>query len=226
MRMLVIEDEHKIANAIKQGLEQERYAVDIAYDGDEGLATAQAEQYDLIVLDRMLPGDVDGIDICKRLRAENNHTPILMLTAKDQVRDRVTGLDAGADDYLIKPFSFEELLARIRALLRRPHEGLSTILAVADLSLDVAHYTVKRGDNLIALSSKEFALLEYLLRNPGRVLSKANIISHVWDFDADILPNTVEAYIGYLRTKVDRAFPGQPQLLHTIRGFGYKIGVE
>jgi len=226
MRMLVVEDEHKIANAIKQGLEQERYAVDVAYDGDEGLNTALTDEYDLIVLDRMLPGDVDGIDICRELRIKQVHTPILMLTAKDQIRDRVSGLDAGADDYLVKPFSFEELLARIRALLRRPPEGLSAELTLADLSLDTITYTVKRAGKTIALSSKEFALLEYLLRNQGRVLSKANIITHVWDFDADILPNTVEAYIGYLRTKIDRPFADKPALIHTVRGFGYKIGLD
>jgi DNA-binding response OmpR family regulator len=222
MRILVIEDEHKIANAIKRGLEQEKFAVDVAYDGDDGLASAQGDDYDLIVLDRMLPGNTDGIAVCKQLRSEKRHMPIIMLTAKDQIKDRVSGLDAGADDYLIKPFSFEELLARIRALLRRPTSTIGTVLKVADLSLDTVTYEVKRGDKKISLSSKEFALLEYLLRNPGRVLSKTNIIAHVWDFDADVLPNTVEAYIGYLRQKIDRPFDA-PDLLHTVRGFGYKI---
>jgi DNA-binding response OmpR family regulator len=225
MRLLVIEDEHKIANALKQGLEQERYAVDLAYDGDEGLRTALADEYDLIVLDRMLPGSIDGLAVCRELRLHKKHMPILLLTAKDQVRDRVAGLDAGADDYMVKPFSFEELLARIRALLRRPHDELGTILKVDDLELDVARSEVRRGGTLISLSQKEFALLEYLLRNQGRVLAKTNIISHVWDFDADILPNTVEAYIGYLRTKIDRPFKHKP-LIHTVRGFGYKVGAE
>lgn len=221
MRVLVIEDEHKIANAIRQGLEQERYAVDVAYDGSEGLATALGDAYDLILLDRMLPG-IDGVEICKELRAKGQHVPILMLTAKDQVRDRVSGLDAGADDYVVKPFSFEELLARIRALLRRPHDAMGTVLTVGDLTLDVASYDVRRAGKSITLSSKEFALLEYLMRNPGRVLSKSNIITHVWNFDADILPNTVEAYIGYLRNKIDKPF-SKPPLIHTVRGFGYKV---
>jgi DNA-binding response OmpR family regulator len=222
MRILIVEDEHKIAQALKRGLEQEHYAVDLAFDGDDGLATAEAENYDLIVLDRMLPGK-DGIAICQELRKQGNHTPILMLTAKDHVRDRVQGLDAGADDYLVKPFSFEELLARMRALLRRPHEAMSTVLEVADLQLDPANYTVVRQGTVINLSSKEFSLLEYLMRNAGRVLSKDTIMSHVWDFDADILPNTVEVYIGYLRNKIDKPFDAEP-LIHTRRGFGYTLG--
>jgi DNA-binding response OmpR family regulator len=219
VRILIVEDEHKIAQALKRGLQHEHYAVDLAFDGEEGLAAARAEQYDVIVLDRMLPGK-DGIAICQELRAEGNHTPIVMLTAKDHVRDRIQGLDAGADDYLVKPFSFEELLARIRALLRRPHETTNTVLAVADLTLDPANFVVSRANKPITLSSKEFALLEYLMRNAGRVLSKDLITAHVWDFDADILPNTVEVYIGYLRNKIDRPFP-TPNLIHTRRGFGY-----
>lgn len=226
MRILVVEDEHKIANAIKRGLEQERFAVDVAYDGDDGLATALGDEYDLIVLDRMLPGDVDGINICRQLREKRMHVPVLLLTAKDQVRDRVEGLDAGADDYLVKPFSFEELLARIRALLRRPTNDLGTVLKVGDLTLDTVSFEVKRGTEEITLSSKEFALLEYLMRNQDRVLSKETIISHVWDFDADVLPNTVEAYVGYLRNKIDRPFKGKPELFHTVRGFGYKISAK
>ena len=222
MRILVVEDEHKIAQALKRGLEQDHYAVDLAFDGDEGFASAEAETYDLIVLDRMLPGR-DGVSICQELRKNGNHTPILMLTAKDQVRDRISGLDAGADDYLVKPFSFEELLARMRALLRRPHESVNTVLEVDGLQLDTANYTVVREDTSISLSSKEFALLEYLMRNQGRVLSKDTIMSHVWDFDADILPNTVEVYIGYLRNKIDKPFKG-PNLIHTRRGFGYTLG--
>jgi DNA-binding response OmpR family regulator len=221
VRILIIEDEHKIANAIKQGLEQEYFAVDVVYDGEEGLNTADTGEYDLIVLDRMLPG-MDGIAICNSLRQQKIHTPILMLTAKDQIRDRVEGLDSGADDYLVKPFSFEELLARIRALLRRPHDAQGITLQVQDLTLDTVSYQVKRAGKEISLSSKEFALLEYLMRNAGRVLSKDNIIMHVWDFDSDILPNTVEAYIGYLRNKIDRPFK-TGELIHTVRGFGYKI---
>lgn len=223
MRILVVEDEHKIANAIKKGLSQESFAVDVVYDADEGLASARADEYDLIILDRMLPGEVDGIGICKELRAEGNHTPILMLTAKGAIRDRVVGLDAGADDYLVKPFAFEELLARSRALLRRPQDSLGLTLQVGDLSLDTTTYEVRRGTTAIDLSQREFALLEYLMRNKGRTLSKEMIIQHVWSYDADVLFNTVEVYIGYLRNKIDRPFRDRPQLLKTIRGFGYKL---
>lgn len=222
MRILIVEDEHKIANAIKRGLEQETYAVDVSYDGDDGLGSARTGEYDVIVLDRMLPGSQDGLQICKALRDEGIHTPIILLTAKDQIRDRVAGLNAGADDYLVKPFAFEELLARIKALLRRPHNSTGTILEVADLTLDPVSYEVKRDGKEITLSKREFALLEYLMRNPGRTLSKDNIISHVWDFDADILPNTVEVYMGYIRNKIDKPF--KKHLIKTLRGFGYKIG--
>lgn len=224
MRVLLIEDEHKIANAIARGLQQEKYAVDVEYDGDSGMGAALSESYDLIIIDRMLPGSMEGLDVTREIRAKKIHTPILILTAKDQVRDRVSGLNAGADDYLVKPFSFEELLARVKALLRRPAETKGTVLKVADLSLDTISYEVSRSGKPIKLSSKEFALLEYLMRNRGRVLSKDNIISHVWDFDADILPNTVEVYMGYLRAKVDKPFKKSPDLIHTLRGFGYKIG--
>ncbi|HSX18208.1 MAG TPA: response regulator transcription factor [Candidatus Saccharimonadales bacterium] len=224
MRILVVEDEHKIANAISRGLQQEKYAVDVEYDSDSGLGAALNESYDLMIIDRMLPGSIEGIDICRQVRDNNIHTPILLLTAKDQVRDRVQGLNAGADDYLVKPFSFEELLARVRALLRRPSESKGTILSVGDLTLDTLSYEVKRAGMLIYLSSKEFALLEYLMRNENRVLSKDNIIAHVWDFDADILPNTVEVYMGYLRSKIDKPFKKNPELIHTLRGFGYKFG--
>jgi DNA-binding response OmpR family regulator len=222
MKILLVEDEHKIANAIRQGLKQEGFAVDIAYDADDGLGAATADEYDVIVLDRMLPGSMDGVGIAQELRKQKIHTPILMLTAKSQVRDRVAGLNAGADDYLSKPFSFEELLARVRALMRRPQETQGTVLQVGDLTLDTVSYEVKRAGTPIQLSQREFALLEYLMRGQGRVLSKSNIINHVWDFDADVLPNTVEVYMGYLRNKIDKPFDG-PALIHTVRGFGYKI---
>jgi len=222
MRILIIEDDHKIANAIKKGLEQESYAVDVSYDGKEKLGTALLNKYDLIILDRMLP-DTDGMKIAQMLRQEKNNTPILMLTAKDKTQDKIDGLNAGADDYLVKPFAFEELLARIRALLRRPEKALSDILKVGDLELNRVTFEVKRADQKINLSSKEFALLEYLMRNQGRILTKDNIISHVWDYDADILANTVEVYVGYLRNKIDKIFKDQPALIHTVRGFGYKI---
>ena len=224
MRILIIEDEHKIANALKRGLEQEAFAVDISYDGDEGLAFAQTETYDAIILDRMLPGQVDGLEICRQLRAGKNHTPIIMLTAKDQVTDRVAGLNAGADDYLVKPFAFEELLARIHALLRRPQTAQATTLTVEDLSLNPLSFEVKRADQPISLSRKEFALLNFLMRNAGIVVSKDTIINHVWDFDADVLPNTVEVYMGYLRQKIDKPFSSTRPLINTVRGFGYRIG--
>jgi DNA-binding response OmpR family regulator len=224
MRILLIEDEHKIANAIKQGLVQENYSVDVGYDAESGLGAALHETYDAMIIDRMLPGNVEGLEICRQVRSADIHTPILLLTAKDQIKDRVEGLNAGADDYLIKPFSFEELLARIRALMRRPAESAGTVLTVDDLRLDPVKFEVKRESKTINLSAKEFALLEYMMRNPNRVLSKDSIISHVWDFDADILPNTVEVYIGYLRAKIDKPFP--KPLLHTQRGFGYKLGAK
>ena len=222
MRILVVEDEHKIANAIKKGLEQESFAVDVAYDGESGYDLAVTEDYDVIVLDLLLPG-IDGMEICRKLRADKIHTPILILTAKGQLEDKVKGLNAGADDYLVKPFAFAELLARIRALIRRPKEAMATVLTYEDLSLNTLTFEVKRGDQLIKLSNKEFSLLEYLLRRPGRIFTKDQIIGHVWNYDADILPNTVEVYIGYLRNKIDRPFPQKPPLIHTVRGFGYKI---
>lgn len=225
MRILIIEDDRKIANAIKKGLEQESYATDVSYDGQDGYGQAKTVDYDLIILDRMLPV-IDGLQICRTLREQKNKTPILMLTAKDKISDKVEGLDAGADDYVAKPFSFEELLARVRALLRRPQEFSDNALMVADLTLDRVTFEVNRNSETIALSSKEFSLLEYLMRNPNRILTKSNIIAHVWDYDADILPNTVEVYIGYLRNKIDKPFKNVPSLIHTIRGFGYKLGIK
>lgn len=225
MRVLVIEDEHKIAGALKRGLEQEGYAVDLVFDADEGLSSALTGEHDIIILDRMLPGLIEGVDVCKEVRANNIHTPILMLTAKDQINDRVAGLNAGADDYLVKPFAFEELLARLRALMRRPQDQVGNILSIDDLRLDTITYEVTREGKAISLSSKEYALLEYMLRNQNRVLAKQNLITHVWDYDSDILPNTVEVYIRYLRTKIDQPFKG-PNLIHTVRGFGYKLGIE
>ncbi len=220
MRILVVEDEHRIARAIKEGLEQETYAVDVEFDGESGYGAASAEAYDLIILDVMMPG-MNGYEVCAKLRADGQHTPIIMLTAKDQSKDVVKGLDTGADDYLAKPFSFEVLLARVRALLRRPKQSLGESLDVGDLSLNTTTKQVIRAGQSIQLSSKEYALLEYLMRNQGRILSKNNIISHVWDFDADILPNTVEVFMTYLRGKIDKPF--KSSLLQTVRGFGYKI---
>lgn len=222
MRILVIEDDHKIANAIKKGLEQESFAVDVSFDGKDGLGSALTIEYDLIIIDRMLP-EVDGINICQLLRKKKINTPILFLTAKDKISDRVEGLNAGADDYLVKPFAFQELLARVRALLRRPLNQIENILTIADLSLNTFTFEVKRDQKQVKLSSKEFALLEYMMRNPNRILTKDNIISHVWDYDADILRNTVEVYIGYLRNKIDKPFKNKPELIKTVRGFGYKL---
>lgn len=224
MRILIIEDERKIAQAIRKGLEQETFAVDNCYDGDEGLRYALDEPYDLIILDRMLPL-LDGVTVCQELRKQGKQMPILMLTAKDKVRDRVDGLNAGADDYLVKPFAFEELLARVRSLLRRPAQTLDPVLTCEDLTLNTQTFEVQRAGKTIQLSRKEFALLEYLMR-VQTVVTKDQIMSHVWDYDADILPNTVEVYIGYVRNKIDRNFPKSPALLHTIRGFGYKFGVK
>lgn len=222
MRILVVEDEHRIATSIKKGLEQEKYTVDIAFTGTDGYDLASSEQYDVILLDLLLPG-MDGLTICKRLRAEHNHTPILMLTAKGQIQDKIAGLDNGADDYLTKPFSFEELLARIRALIRRPKQVISTIMHVGNLEIDSTTFEVKRDGTTISLSNKEFMLLEYLARNANKILSKNQIINHVWNYDANILPNTIEVYIKNLRNKIDQPFPTQKPLLSTVRGFGYKL---
>lgn len=223
MRIVVIEDEVKIAQAIKRGLELKGYAVDMVHDADTGLSYAMDSDYDLVVLDRMLPGSMDGVELCRKVREAGRSVPIIMLTARGTLGDKVEGLNSGADDYLVKPFSFEELVARVRALLRRPPTHTGTVIHLGDLSVDTATYCVMRGDSEIRLSSKEYALLEYLLHCRGRVVSKDTIINHVWDEDASVLPNTVEVYIGYLRNKIDRAFPDRPPLLHTVRGFGYKL---
>lgn len=223
MRILVVEDEHRIANSIKKGLEQERYAVDIAYDGNDGFDMASTEEYDLIILDLMLPG-MNGLQICKELRKKQIHSPILILTAKGQIQDKVEGLDSGADDYLTKPFSFEELLARIRALSRRPKNSLDSVLTVGDLDLNSQTFEVFRDKKAIKLSSREFSFLEFLMRHRGKIVTKEQIIAHVWDYDSDILPNTVEVYIKNLRAKIDLPFSGKKPLIQTVRGFGYKIG--
>lgn len=225
MRVLVVEDEHKIAQALKKGLEQESYAVDLAFNGEEGYDLASSEEYAVIVLDLMLP-KLDGITICSKLRQEQIHTPILMLTAKGELEDKVTGLNSGADDYLVKPFAFAELLARIKALTRRPAHTINSKLVVEALTLDSNSYEVKRNSQSINLSKKEFALLEYLMRHQGKILSKDQIIQNIWNYEADVLPNTVEVYIGYLRNKIDKSFPKSNPLIHTVRGFGYKIGKE
>jgi len=222
MKLLVVEDERRIADSIKKGFEQEHFAVDVAYDGQEGYDLATTEDYDAIVLDRMLPKK-DGMEICTNLRQNENHTPILMLTAKSQLNDKVDGLNCGADDYLTKPFSFEELVARIRALTRRPKNTLGSVLTVDDITLDTVAQQVKRAEKAIALSGREFSLLEYLMRNKNRVLSKEQIIGNVWDFESDILPNTVEVTIRNLRSKIEKPFGKSRGIIETVRGFGYKV---
>ena len=217
MRILLVEDEHGIARAIKKGLEQENYAVDVAYDGAGGYDLAISEEYDCVVLDVMLP-EMNGFEIAQKLRSENIHVPILMLTARGELGDKVKGLEVGADDYLVKPFAFEELLARIRALIRRPNKVLKNQIVAGDITINSNSYEVKRAGKSINLSRKEYSLLEYLVRNVNVVLSKEKIISHVWDYDADILNNTVEVYIRNLRKKL-----AKPDIIKTVRGFGYKL---
>lgn len=223
MRLLVVEDEEKIAKALKRGLEIKGYAVDVVKDSDTGLSYAIDPDYDAIILDRMLPGSMDGAEVARKARIEGQQAPILILTARGAVSDKIEGLQSGADDYLVKPFSFDELLARLQALLRRPPLQSNTVLEAGDLQVDTANYAVTRSGKPIRLSRKEFSLLEYLLRHAGQVVTKDMIISHVWDEDALVLPNTVEVYMGYLRNKIDKPFPDSKQLLHTMRGFGYKL---
>ncbi len=223
MRVLLVEDEEKIASAVKRGLELKGYAVDTVADADSGLSYAIDPDYDIIILDRMLPGNKDGLDIARKVRSEGQKAPILILTARGSIADKVEGLNAGVDDYLVKPFSFSELVARMQALMRRPPIPNSAVLKYEDLSLDPAKYEVKRAGKSIKLSNKEFALLDYFIRHAEQILTKDMIINHVWNEDAIVMPNTVEVYIGYLRAKIDRAFPNRPALINTVRGFGYKL---
>jgi two component transcriptional regulator, winged helix family len=223
-KILLVEDESKIANAVARGLKYEGFEVSIASDGEEALILGKDEEFDCIVLDRMLPLK-EGVEVCKELRESNIKTPIIMLTAKSGVNDKIEGLDAGADDYLAKPFSLDELLARIRALLRRPNVILNEEIKVGDLVLNTTTFEAKRNGKTIILSKKEYDLLEYLMRNANKTISKEKIINHVWDFDSDILPNTVEVYMGYLRNKIDKPFKDK-KMLQTVRGFGYKIEGE
>ena len=223
MRILVVEDEEKVASFIQRGLEAEHYTVDVAPDGDTGLARACEGHYDLLILDLMLPRR-DGAAVLRELRARGHALPILLLTARAAVTDKVRGLDLGADDYLTKPFEFAELLARVRALLRRGTAGPAPILALADLALDPATREVTRGGRRIELTAREFALLEFLLRNPGRVLSRAVIAQHVWGVSFDTFTNVIDVYVNYLRRKIDADF--EPKLLHTVRGAGYVLKEE
>ena len=220
MRILVIEDEAKVASFIRRGLEAEGYRVDIAPDGEVGLTQAFDHEYDLVILDVMLPKR-DGLSVLQEMRRHKLPVPVLMLTARDTVADKVTGLDRGADDYLTKPFAFEELLARIRVLLRRGSSLSLSTLSVADLELDLVSREVTRAGIRIELTAKEFALLEFFLRHPGRVLSRVLIAQHVWGVDFDTFTNVIDVYVNYLRKKIDMGFP--TKLIHTVRGAGYAI---
>jgi heavy metal response regulator len=218
MRILVVEDEKKVAGFIKKGLEEETYAVDVAYDGEDGLHFGSEGQYDLIILDIMLP-KIDGLEILSKLRDQGKDTPILLLTAKDAVDDRVTGLNQGADDYLTKPFAFSELLARVRVLLRRGKAEVKTTLMILDLTLDLVSHKVNRGGDEIELTGKEYGLLEYFMRNQEKVLTRTMIAEHVWDYNFDTFTNVIDVYINHLRKKIDKG--RELKLLHTLRGVGY-----
>ena len=209
-----------MASVIKKGLLEQHFAVDCAFDGEEGLYLAEAESYDAIILDLALP-KIDGITICKRLRERKIKTPILILTARSQVEDKVIGLDSGSDDYLVKPFEFSELKARLRALLRRSHNQPEPIINIDDLEIDPLYHTVKRGDKVISLTPKEFAILEYLARHKNEVLTRTQIMEHAWDYNFETLSNVVDVFIATLRKKIDRGF--KKRLIHTIHGVGYKI---
>ncbi len=220
MRILIVEDEKKVASFIKKGLEEEYYAVDIALDGKQGLKFAGSEEYDLIIMDIMLPF-IDGVTLLKEIRSRDINIPVLMLTVKDSLKDKVEGLDAGADDYLTKPFAFEELLARIRALLRRKEKSKSTKLKVGGLVLDLQSHRVCRDDREIILTPKEYAILEYLMRNVNKVVSRTKLIEHVYDYHFDTETNIIDVYINKVRSKVDTNF--EKNLIYTIRGVGYII---
>lgn len=219
MRILIVEDEKKIADFIKRGLKEEGYAADVAYDGQNALFMAQTNDYDLILLDLMLP-KVDGISVCRALRKAKKTMPIIVLTAKDAIKDKVNGLDAGADDYITKPFAFEELLARIRAMLRKDSK-IPTTLSAGGLTLDLVTHRVTRQGKEIALTAKEYALLEYLMRNAGAIVTRTMISEHVWDIEFDTFTNVIDVYINYLRNKIDSGY--DKKLIHTIRGRGYTL---
>ncbi len=223
MKILLIEDEKKVASFIKRGLEEEFFTVDVAYDGEKGEFMALTSEYDLIILDILLPKK-SGLDVLKSLRANKINTPILILTAKGSIEDKIEGLNLGADDYLTKPFVFAELLARVRSLLRRASSEKSNIIRVADLELDVVKHTVKRGDKIIDLTAREFALLEYMIRNKGRVLTRTMIAEHIWDYHFDTGSNIIDVYIRRLRKKIDEGF--SKKLIRTIRGVGYTINEQ
>jgi len=223
MRILVVEDEKKVADFIQKGLEEEHYAVDISHDGENGLYLSEINEYDLVVLDLMLP-KMDGLEVLKRIRKNKNAVPVLILTARHTTDDIVKGLDSGCDDYLAKPFAFAEFLARIRALLRRDRSEKEPILSISDLTLSLVTHRVTRKEKEIELTSKEYALLEYMMRNPGKVLTRAMISEHVWDYHFDSMTNVIDVYVNYLRKKIDKDF--EPKLIHTIRGVGYILKEE
>jgi len=223
MRLLVVEDEKKVASFIKKGLEEEGYVVDLAADGESGLRMALDQVHDLIVLDLHLPKK-NGLRVLQELRAEKVNTPVLLLTVRAAIEDKVLGLDAGADDYLTKPFAFQELQARVRALLRRRAEAEATVLRVGDLTLDPARRLVFRGEEKIDLTLKEFTLLEYFMRNSGRVLTRTMIAERVWGYDFDPMTNVIDVYVNYLRKKIDAA--QERKLIHTVRGVGYVLKAE
>jgi DNA-binding response OmpR family regulator len=223
MRILVIEDEIKVANFIKKGLEEEHYAVDTALDGESGLYLSEVNEYDLIVLDLMIP-KIDGLEVLRKIRGNKNNVPILVVTAKDTTENIVEGLDSGCDDYLTKPFEFQVLLARVRALLRRERVDAEPVLKLADLTLSPVTHKVMRGGKEIELTSKEYALLEYFMRNPNKVLTRTMISEHVWDYHFDSMTNVIDVYVNYLRKKIDRGF--EPRLIHTIRGVGYILSPD
>jgi len=223
MRILVVEDEKKVARFIQQGLEEEHYSVDIAHDGEKGLQMAQELDYDLLIIDLMLPKQ-NGLELTRAYREAKGATPILMLTAKTATEDKVAGLDSGADDYLTKPFAFAELLARVRSLLRRGAKEKSTILSIGNLELDTVTHKAKRGARSIELTAKEYALLEYFLRNKERVLSRTIISEHIWDYNFDTGTNLIDVYVNHLRNKIDTGF--EKKLLHTVRGVGYVMKEE
>jgi DNA-binding response OmpR family regulator len=222
MRILVVDDDRRLCAVLKRGLLEEAYAVDLAYDGEEGEYLAEVNPYDLVILDIMLPNK-DGIEVCRELRAKKINTAILMLTAKDTVEDRVRGLDMGADDYLVKPFAFNELLARVRALLRREGVSKSPELRVGDLTLNTLTRQVWRGQRSIGLTTKEYVILEYLMRHPNAVVTRTMIEEHAWDYDFDSLSNLVDVYVRRLRRKIDNE--GEDSLIETLRGAGYRLRV-
>jgi len=223
MRILVVEDEKKVARFVQQGLEEEHYTVDVAHDGEAGLRMAESENYDLLILDVMLP-KLSGLELIKEFRSRKGIAPALMLTAKSATEDKVAGLDSGADDYLTKPFAFAELLARVRSLLRRSSKEKSTMLSIADLELDTVTHKARRAGRTIELTAKEYALLEYFLRNKERVLSRTIIAEHIWDYSFDTGTNVIDVYVNHLRNKIE--IESEKRLIHTVRGVGYVMKEE